>query len=53
MDKINECEEDVCFIGTTNLPWELDLAFLRRFERKILVPLMNLEDRILMIKHSF
>ena len=30
---------------TTNMPWELDIAALRRFERRILVPMPNLETR--------
>ena len=41
LDGIADCEEDVIFLGTTNLPWDLDVAFLRRFERKIFVPLLN------------
>jgi SpoVK/Ycf46/Vps4 family AAA+-type ATPase len=27
------------------MPWELDIAALRRFERKILVPMPNQETR--------
>ena len=45
-----DCDENIVFIGTTNLPWDLDIAFLRRFERKILIPPLNEKDRFLMIK---
>ena len=53
MDRILECEEDISFLGTTNLPWELDIAFLRRFERKILVPLLGRESREQFLRYCF
>ena len=31
--------------ATTNMPWELDIAALRRFERRILVPMPSQEAR--------
>lgn len=31
--------------ATTNMPWELDIAALRRFERKILVPMPDKDTR--------
>lgn len=36
----------VVVIGATNLPWALDTAFLRRFDRHIHVGLPNLEERV-------
>ncbi len=45
MDKIRTIEESVSVFATTNMPWELDIAALRRFERKILVPMPNVETR--------
>lgn len=45
MDNIKNIKERVSVFATTNMPWELDIAALRRFERKILVPIPNLEDR--------
>lgn len=36
--------------ATTNMPWEMDIAALRRFERKILVPMPNMETRIQILK---
>ncbi len=32
-------------MAATNRPWDLDSAFLRRFERKIYTPLPDLESR--------
>jgi vacuolar protein-sorting-associated protein 4 len=36
----------VYVVGTTNMPWELDVAVLRRFQRKVLVPMPDLADRL-------
>jgi len=35
----------ILIIGATNRPWDLDPAFLRRFEKRIYVPLPDLESR--------
>lgn len=45
MDYIKTIPESVSVFATTNMPWELDIAALRRFERKILVPMPNKEIR--------
>ena len=37
--------EQMVVIGTTNIPWHIDPAFRRRFERRILVPLPGKEAR--------
>ena len=50
MDKIKRITEKVSVFATTNMPWELDIAALRRFERKILVPMPNLETRAKIIE---
>lgn len=45
MDNISNTKERVSVFATTNMPWELDIAALRRFERKILVPMPDKETR--------
>ncbi len=37
-------------IGATNKPWSLDWPFLRRFEKRIYIPLPNFAGRISMFK---
>jgi hypothetical protein len=37
-------------VGATNKPWALDWPFLRRFEKRIYIPLPNLEGRSSMFK---
>jgi len=37
--------EQIVVIGTTNIPWHIDPAFRRRFEKRILVPLPEKEAR--------
>lgn len=48
---LDEMEEDVAFLATTNLPWELDPSFLRRFEKKVFVPVLNKSDRAQLIRN--
>lgn len=45
MDQIRRIKQQVSVFATTNMPWELDIAALRRFERRILVPMPNQYDR--------
>lgn len=50
LDSLDESQDEVSFIGSTNLPWELDIAFLRRFEKKLLIPLLSLKERTDMLR---
>jgi vacuolar protein-sorting-associated protein 4 len=50
MDLIKQCSERVSVFATTNMPWELDIAALRRFERKVLVPVPNKQHRAQILK---
>lgn len=53
MDQIKNTTQRVSVFATTNMPWELDIAALRRFERKILVPMPDKQTRKKVIKlHS-
>jgi SpoVK/Ycf46/Vps4 family AAA+-type ATPase len=41
----------VYVIGATNKPWDLDWAFIRRFQKRILVPLPDHDTRLNMLKY--
>lgn len=41
----------VLVIGATNYPWHLDTAILRRFPRRIFLPLPGREDRFALLSH--
>lgn len=49
----NEGSSTVFILGATNCPWDLDPAFLRRFERRIFVPLPDRESRRDIISRQF
>jgi SpoVK/Ycf46/Vps4 family AAA+-type ATPase len=40
----------VYIIGATNKPWDLDWPFIRRYQKRILVPLPDHHARLLMFK---
>ncbi len=40
----------VYVIGATNKPWALDWPFIRRFQKRIMVPLPDKESRLAMLK---
>ena len=37
--------QGIVLIGTTNMPWELDIAALKRFNMKMLVPMLDVNSR--------
>ena len=43
-------EHGVFVLAATNNPWEIDVAFLRRFNATFYIPLPTLQDRILIMK---
>lgn len=49
---IKSSGERVFLLAASNLPWELDMALLRRLEKRILVTLPNQEAREGMITHN-
>ncbi len=47
MDGVRSKQEDrLVVLGATNRPWDLDPAFRRRFERRIMVPIPEHEARV-------
>ena len=50
MDGVGKKEGDVLVLGATNVPWELDAAIRRRFEKRVYIPLPESEARTAMIK---
>ena len=43
----------VFVLAATNLPWELDMALMRRLEKRILVPLPDLQTRTILLENLF
>lgn len=50
LESENEENQRVFVLGSTNMPWDIDTAFLRRFERKILIDVPKFEERKDLIK---
>jgi len=50
MDGVGQAEGQVLVLGATNVPWELDAAIRRRFEKRVYIPLPESEARTFMIK---
>lgn len=45
-------EQQVFVMAASNLPWDLDVAILRRLEKRVLVPLPEQEAREVMLKQN-
>ncbi|TMW57418.1 hypothetical protein Poli38472_003343 [Pythium oligandrum] len=50
MQGVREARSGVLVLGATNVPWELDPAIRRRFEKRIYIPLPEEEARRVMLK---
>lgn len=61
MDSLNSSDDEnsitngmaVYVISSTNRPWDLDKAFFRRFEKRIYIPLPDLQTRVKLFKMNF
>jgi len=40
----------ICLVGATNTPWDIDSAFVRRFDEQFYIPLPDYEARCILIK---
>ena len=52
MDGVNVDNRGVLVVAATNLPWAIDMAVRRRFEKRIYVPLPDAEARKSLLVHS-
>ncbi|CEF70325.1 AAA+ ATPase domain and ATPase, AAA-type, core domain and P-loop containing nucleoside triphosphate hydrolase domain-containing protein [Strongyloides ratti] len=43
-EEMSKKQKDVCVIGATNFPWDIDPAIKRRFDTEIYIPLPCLKD---------
>jgi vacuolar protein-sorting-associated protein 4 len=50
MDGVGKDEGKVLILGATNIPWELDAAIRRRFEKRVYIPLPEAEARTSMVR---
>lgn len=50
MDGVGKTSTGVLVLGATNVPWELDAAIRRRFEKRVYIPLPEKEARSYMVK---
>ncbi|VEU40543.1 unnamed protein product [Pseudo-nitzschia multistriata] len=50
MDGVGKSDSRVLVLGATNIPWELDAAIRRRFEKRVYIPLPEAEARTAMVK---
>jgi len=50
MDGVGKKQDSVLVLGASNVPWELDAAIRRRFEKRIYIPLPEAEARAYMVR---
>ena len=50
MDGVGNSGGQLLVLGATNIPWELDAAIRRRFEKRVYIPLPDAEARSAMVK---
>lgn len=50
MDGVGKTEGSVLVLGASNVPWDLDAAIRRRFEKRVYIPLPEAPARTFMVK---
>ena len=51
MQGVGNDSTGVLVLGATNLPWSLDPAIRRRFERRVYIPLPDFRARLRLLTH--
>ncbi|CAK67550.1 unnamed protein product (macronuclear) [Paramecium tetraurelia] len=44
--------DQIIVIGETNLPWNIDMSVRKRFERRIYIPLLNHDERLILLQNK-
>ena len=52
MDGVGKDDQGILVLGATNIPWDLDPAVRRRFQKKIYIPLPDEVARLSLVKLS-
>ncbi len=52
MQGVGNSDQGILVLGATNLPWTLDSAVRRRFQKRIYIPLPDFDARLYLIKHK-
>jgi vacuolar protein-sorting-associated protein 4 len=52
MQGVGSNNDGILVLGATNLPWEIDQAVRRRFEKRIYISLPDIESRVAILKYS-
>lgn len=50
MQGVGKDDDGILVLGATNIPWDLDQAVRRRFQKKIYIPLPEENARLSMLK---
>ena len=50
MQGVGHDDTGVLVLGATNLPWAIDSAVRRRFEKRVYIPLPDIKGRLAMLK---
>ena len=52
MQGVGNNSDGVLVLGATNLPWALDPAVRRRFQKRVYIPLPDIKGRLALLKNS-